>query len=55
MSWGYWGIVTGVVFLIGVFFYSVALLYAGVNQSRQGGRQNDEPGKRDKEPVGRAA
>ncbi len=40
MSWGYWGIVTGLALLVGVSFFSVALLYSGAHHWRQvlGGR-----------------
>jgi hypothetical protein len=29
MSWGYWGIVTGLLVLVTVFFFSIDLFYRG--------------------------
>ena len=35
MSWGYWAIVTGLALLLGVSFFSVALIYSGAHHWRQ--------------------
>lgn len=56
MSWGYWGIVTGLAIMLGVFFFSIALVYSGVGNSRQATRrQGDKPVEGAKEPYPRAA
>lgn len=59
MSWGYWGIVTGLVTLVAMFFVCLNLLYSGarhVSQSAGGdsdGLSNDGEGRA--EPSRRAA
>jgi hypothetical protein len=37
MSWGYWGIVTGLAVLLTVFFVSLAILYSG--EEKPGGQK----------------
>jgi hypothetical protein len=50
MSWGYWGIVTGLALLLGVSFFSVALVYSGAHQLRHVlGGPNGEPAEDAKE------
>lgn len=36
MSWGYWGILAGVVTLLGVLFVCMELLYAGARGAARG-------------------
>ncbi len=44
MSWGYWGIVAGLVALVAIFFVSMELLYSNVKGSlRAPGDRTDEP------------
>lgn len=38
MSWGYWGIVAGLLALVAIFFVSMDLLYAGTKGVRQAPR-----------------
>jgi hypothetical protein len=38
MTWGYWGIVAGLLILLGVFFLSMEILYA---RARNGHQQKD--------------
>jgi hypothetical protein len=50
MAWGYWGIVSGVLILLGVFFAFMEILYArarngaGVKQVGMEDSQTDESG-----------
>lgn len=56
MSWGYWGIVTGLTIMVGILFFSMALLYSGARNVHQATpRQEDEPVEAAKEPFKRAA
>ncbi len=44
MSWGYWGIVAGLVVLLAVFFICMELLYAHVRQAAKAGGLSVETG-----------
>jgi len=53
MTWGYWGIVSGLLILLGVFFVCMEILYARAKNGANGKhedmdvelRQSDETGK----------
>ncbi len=45
MSWGYWGIVTGLVVLVATFFVCMRLVYSDT------GRPSDEPRRPADRPV----
>lgn len=50
MSWGYWGILAGVMTLLAVFFVCMELLYAGARGTGRGkGSGSDES--RDEKPT----
>jgi hypothetical protein len=36
MTWGYWGIVTGLLVLLGIFFACMEILYARAKNGRDG-------------------
>jgi len=49
MSWGYWGIITGVLVLLTVFFFCIDLLYRDQRRDLGMGRPGDSersPGSR---------
>jgi hypothetical protein len=41
MSWGYWGIITGVLVLLTVFFFCIDLLYRDQKRGLGTGRPGD--------------
>ena len=53
MTWGYWGIVSGLLILLGMFFVCMEILYARARNGANGkhtstdnaAAQNDESGK----------
>lgn len=56
MSWGYWGIVTGLLALLMVLFVSVSLLYSGSKRDRQApGGYVDKQAEADGQPSRLAA
>ncbi|MEC4890101.1 MAG: hypothetical protein RI101_08565 [Nitrospira sp.] len=49
MSWGYWGIVTGLVVLVANFFLCLSLVSGGSKETRQASsRMLEHPGKAEK-------
>jgi hypothetical protein len=55
MSWGYWGIVTGLLALLLVFFVSVNLLYSGSGKGNQAPDRSDGQTERSTPPSRLAA
>lgn len=55
MSWGYWGIVTGLALLLGISFFSMALLYTGGHRLRGVLRGPNDESAQDFEEHKRAA
>ncbi len=56
MSWGYWGIVAGLLALLTIFFVSLDLVYSGAKTIRQAPRgTTDEPVEAAKQPSRQAA
>lgn len=56
MSWGYWGIVTGLLSLLAIFFVSMSLVYSGPKIVRRvPGSLADEQGQGSKQPSRLAA
>lgn len=56
MSWGYWGIVAGLLALLTIFFVSVDLVYSGAKSIRQAPRgATDGPVEAGEQPSRQAA
>jgi hypothetical protein len=55
MSWGYWGIVTGLLVMLTLFFFCIDLMYDSKQGIAGGTGDSNAPGREDKASPGKHA